>query len=103
MTKPILCSSTFRMYHLILKGRVLHIIAGEENTKKPIQLGEKTLSKFQTERESNRRGENAEKLKQTWNSLFLGTNAVADLLAEDYQVTKRELLLEEKGENRLGF
>nr|CAD2133471.1 unnamed protein product [Meloidogyne enterolobii] len=83
----------------IFMGRVLHIIAGEENTKKPIQLGEKTLSKFQTERESNRRGENAEKLKQTWNSLFLGTNAVADLLAEDYQVTKRELLLEEKGEN----
>ncbi|KAL7078468.1 hypothetical protein ACQ4LE_002674 [Meloidogyne hapla] len=83
----------------IFMGRMLHIIAGEENTKKPVQLGAKTLSKFQTERESSRRGENAEKLKQTWNSLFLGTNAVADLVAEDYQVTKRELLLEGKGEN----
>jgi hypothetical protein len=79
---------------------MLHIIAGQENIKKSFQLGEKTLSKFQTERENNKRGENANKLKQTWNSLFLGTNAVADLLAEDYQITKRELLLEEKGENR---
>lgn len=82
---------------------MLHIIAGEETIKKPVQLGEKTLSKFQTEKENNKKGENANKLKQTWNSLFLGTNAVADLLAEDYQITKRDLLLEEKGENRFSF
>lgn len=78
---------------------MLHIIAGEEKKKSSANQQEgKALSNFQRDREVNRK-ENAGKTAHTWNALFLGSNAVAETLAESYEVEKRHLLLDE-GENR---
>jgi hypothetical protein len=79
----------------------MHILAGEEKVKKatadPAQFGS-NLSAFQRDRLKSQK-DNAGKTQHTWNALFLGTNAVAETLAEKFDVEKRHLLLDE-GENR---
>lgn len=77
---------------------MLHIIAGEEKVKKTDGNEAKALSSFQRERQQNLK-ENASKTQHTWNSLFLGTNAIAENLAESYEIEKRHLLLDQ-GESR---
>lgn len=77
---------------------MLHIIAGKEKKKSNISKEGKTLSNFQQDRLTNRK-ENSGKTSHTWNALFLGSNAVAETLADNYDVEKRHLLLDE-GENR---
>jgi multiple RNA-binding domain-containing protein 1 len=62
---------------------------------------EKVLSSFQRERLATRKKQAVE-TKQTWNALFLGSNAVAETLVENYDVEKRHLLLDD-GENRFFF
>lgn len=82
---------------------MLHVIAGLEKVKKAddqstVEDQQQCRSAFQRERQQTRK-ENAAKTTHSWNALFLGTDAVAETMAENYEVQKRHLLLDE-GENR---
>jgi len=76
----------------IFKGRMLHILPGKE---KPAESSDKQgdagLSMFQKKLDSDRKSE-AHKAAYTWNTLFVGTNAVAEILADKLQVEKSEFL-----------
>ncbi|CAD5219002.1 unnamed protein product [Bursaphelenchus okinawaensis] len=74
----------------VFKGRMLHILPGEEKLEESgDQGGEKVLSKFQ--KEKNQKKEAAGKAF-SWNTLFLGANAVADTLAEKLAIQKSDFL-----------
>uniref|UniRef100_A0A914S7J3 RRM domain-containing protein n=1 Tax=Parascaris equorum TaxID=6256 RepID=A0A914S7J3_PAREQ len=81
----------------IFKGRMLHILAGDEKPEpKPEIIGE-MKSAFQKEKVIKLKA-NAGKA-HSWNALFLGANAVADTLAAKLNVEKSDLLSGE-GETR---
>lgn len=72
----------------IFQGRLLHILPGES---KPDHLNHlNNLSSFRSKRE--------EKLKQqsmkctSWNTLFLNSNAIAEIMAEKFNVSKSNLI-----------
>uniref|UniRef100_A0A0K0E0N2 RNA-binding protein 19 n=1 Tax=Strongyloides stercoralis TaxID=6248 RepID=A0A0K0E0N2_STRER len=85
----------------VFKGRMLHILPGEEKTEKLELKAESQfgLSKFQKEKQA--------KLKlaagktYSWNILFLGANAVAETLAKRLEVEKADILTGE-GDNTAG-
>ncbi|KAL3116486.1 hypothetical protein niasHT_006933 [Heterodera trifolii] len=89
----------------VFMGRMLHIIAGEEkrvrtNGADGDSTNDGCQSAFQRERNEKRKANDAEGATEaatnnrcTWNALFLGTDAVAETLAENYEVEKRDLLL----------
>ncbi|XP_063705802.1 probable RNA-binding protein 19 [Culicoides brevitarsis] len=72
------------MFH----GRMFHLLPGKMDEKD--KEGDEDDTNFKKKKE--------EKLKKTagsshnWNTLFLGPNAVADVLARDYQMTKEGIL-----------
>ncbi|KAM3716826.1 putative RNA-binding protein [Dirofilaria immitis] len=74
----------------ILKGRMLHILPGEEKR----EAGETSITGKSTFQKAK-----ITKLKKdagkshSWNTLFLGANAVAETLAEKLGVEKNDLLL----------
>ncbi|VDM47055.1 unnamed protein product [Toxocara canis] len=84
---------------VILKGRMLHVLAGDEKRESKPEKIEGAKSAFQKEK--------AAKLKasagkaHSWNALFLGANAVADTLAAKLNVEKSQLLSGE-GETSAG-
>ncbi|VDN05656.1 unnamed protein product [Thelazia callipaeda] len=82
----------------ILKGRMLHILPGEEK-RETEEVGITGKSAFQKAKLSNLK-KSAGKA-HSWNTLFLGANAVAETLAEKLEVEKRDLLLGE-GETSAG-
>uniref|UniRef100_A0A915ARL0 RRM domain-containing protein n=1 Tax=Parascaris univalens TaxID=6257 RepID=A0A915ARL0_PARUN len=83
----------------IFKGRMLHILAGDEKPEpKPEIIGE-MKSAFQKEKVIKLKA-NAGKA-HSWNALFLGANAVADTLAAKLNVEKSDLLSGE-GETSAG-
>ncbi|KHN80484.1 putative RNA-binding protein 19 [Toxocara canis] len=83
----------------IFKGRMLHVLAGDEKRESKPEKIEGAKSAFQKEK--------AAKLKasagkaHSWNALFLGANAVADTLAAKLNVEKSQLLSGE-GETSAG-
>ncbi|KRY75250.1 putative RNA-binding protein 19, partial [Trichinella pseudospiralis] len=78
----------------IFQGRVIHILAGlenedENNNAKGENDDDDTVA-FKDAKE--RKQQQAACDKRTWNSLFLGVNAVADIMAETLDVEKGAIL-----------
>lgn len=83
----------------IFKGRVLHVLPGEEKNERDDGNNNQLMALSQFQKEKNKElKSSAIKAKHTWNTLFLGSNAVADKLAEKFDLEKRHLLLDD-GEN----
>uniref|UniRef100_A0AAF5PTQ1 RNA recognition domain-containing protein n=1 Tax=Wuchereria bancrofti TaxID=6293 RepID=A0AAF5PTQ1_WUCBA len=74
----------------ILKGRMLHILPGEEKREME-QIGITGKSAFQKTKIAKLKKEAGK--SHSWNTLFLGANAVAETLAEKLDVGKSDLLL----------
>ncbi|KRX53996.1 putative RNA-binding protein 19 [Trichinella sp. T9] len=79
----------------IFQGRVVHILAGfedEDETKnaKSEENDDDDTATFKEAKE--RKQQQAACDKRTWNSLFLGVNAVADIMAETLDVEKGAIL-----------
>ncbi|XP_042146692.1 probable RNA-binding protein 19 isoform X1 [Ixodes scapularis] len=79
----------------LLQGRLLHLIPAkaknseEEDAQKPMSFKDK---KEAEQKKSSGSGHN-------WNTLFLGANALADVMAERYDTSKQELLGTEMGDS----
>lgn len=73
---------------------MLHILPGKE---KPAESTEQEadnqpgMSIFQKKREAERKSQ-ANKTTHSWNTLFMGSNAIAETLAEKLQMQKSEFL-----------
>ncbi|MFH4979342.1 hypothetical protein AB6A40_006051 [Gnathostoma spinigerum] len=75
----------------VFKGRMLHIMAGEEKRiKEPTVEDGGVKSAFQRDKQAKLKS-NAGKA-HSWNALFLGVNAVADSLVAKLDIEKRDLL-----------
>ncbi|VDO39245.1 unnamed protein product [Onchocerca flexuosa] len=74
----------------ILKGRVLHILPGEEKREME-DIGIVGKSAFQKTKIAKLKKDAGK--SHSWNTLFLGANAVAETLAEKLDVEKSDLLL----------
>lgn len=87
----------------IFKGRMLHVLPGEEAKEKADAGGRDDfgLSKFQKQRKRAQKADSASG-GYSWNALFLGTSAVAEAMAERLEVEKRDLMVGDD-ENRSVF
>uniref|UniRef100_A0A0R3RN75 RNA-binding protein 19 n=1 Tax=Elaeophora elaphi TaxID=1147741 RepID=A0A0R3RN75_9BILA len=74
----------------ILKGRMLHILPGEEK-REVEETGITGKSAFQKAKIAKLKKDAGK--SHSWNTLFLGANAVAETLAEKLDVEKSDLLL----------
>uniref|UniRef100_A0A9J2QB30 RRM domain-containing protein n=2 Tax=Ascaris lumbricoides TaxID=6252 RepID=A0A9J2QB30_ASCLU len=83
----------------IFKGRMLHVLAGDEKREPKAEIIDGVKSAFQKEKAAKLKA-NAGKA-HSWNALFLGANAVADTLAAKLNVEKSDLLSGE-GETSAG-
>lgn len=84
----------------MLQGRLLHVLPGK--AKETAAAGEQ--QEEQGEPQSFKDKKEAELKKASgkghnWNALFLGANALADVMAERYSTSKQELLGTETGES----
>ncbi|CAI5447933.1 unnamed protein product [Caenorhabditis angaria] len=102
----------------VFKGRMMHILPGEEAREKPSSEKEKEQEKSETDpsqedseappkkpKKKTYKEEKEEKMKanagktHSWNALFLGPNAIADTLAARLNVSKADLLTSDTGES----
>lgn len=71
---------------------MLHILPGKEKPDESVSVeNQSEMSIFQKKREVDRKS-HAEKVTRSWNTLFMGTNIVAETLAEKLQIQKAEFL-----------
>lgn len=70
---------------------MLHILAGKEKSEGSAVETQVGMSVFQKKREADRKA-HANKSFYSWNTLFVGTNAVAETLAERLKIEKSEFL-----------
>lgn len=70
----------------IFQGRMLHLLPAR--AKKEVEEGDDVSFKKKKEAELKKKSVQA----HTWNSLFLGANAVADVVADKYNTTKSAVL-----------
>ena len=81
-----------RAYHeldgSILQGRLLHILPAKEKKVSDEETKEKSSFKKKKQKNAKKEASSA----HNWNALFLGANAVADAMAERYQVEKSNVL-----------
>jgi multiple RNA-binding domain-containing protein 1 len=71
---------------------MLHILPGKEKpAESSSNSNQEGMSIFQKKRDDERKSE-ATKSTHSWNTLFMGSNAVAEVLAEKLQVQKSEFL-----------
>ncbi|EFO92955.1 CRE-RBD-1 protein [Caenorhabditis remanei] len=100
----------------VFKGRMMHIIAGDEKRDKPTEEDaetvpddpdnpmkatdkkEKKKKTFKEEKQDQKKAD-AGKTAHSWNALFLGANAIADTLAQRLNVKKSDLLTSDQGES----
>ncbi|KHJ43656.1 hypothetical protein D918_06161 [Trichuris suis] len=74
---------------IIFQGRVLHILANAEKEDEPMVDPTET-SDYKDEKKLKQKQSQSD--SRTWNTLFLGPNAVVDVLADRLDVEKREIL-----------
>jgi len=79
----------------IYQGRLLHVLPAQLNPKEASTNPVSLTFKQQREQEKRRQGVNE---KEAWNSLFLRSDTVATAMAEQYGVSKGELLGDERQE-----
>ncbi|VDM63460.1 unnamed protein product [Angiostrongylus costaricensis] len=85
------------------EGRMMHIIPGSERREKPYEMKPREYEKTSYKKEKIAKLKiNAGKV-HSWNSLFLGPNAVADTLAERLGIGKSDLINSEIGESSTLF
>ncbi|KAI5109104.1 putative RNA-binding protein 19, partial [Silurus meridionalis] len=75
----------------IFQGRVLHIIPSRIKKEKPEQ-GPNAPGSSSYKRQKDAKDKAASGSSHNWNTLFLGTSAVADAIAEKYNTTKSQVL-----------
>lgn len=76
----------------VFKGRMLHILPGKEKPAETASVDDQSgKSIFQKKREADRKDQ-ANKSTHSWNTLFMGANAIADTLADKLQMQKSEFL-----------
>ena len=73
---------------------MLHILAGQESKSTNVEMPNFALSQFQKDKLTKLKTEST-KSQHCWNTLFLGSNTVAENLAEKYEIEKRHLLVED--------
>ncbi|CAJ0584814.1 unnamed protein product, partial [Mesorhabditis spiculigera] len=79
----------------IFKGRMLHIISGQEKRIPKEEAEDKEGgASYKTEKQKKLK-DGSTKATHSWNALFLGPNAIADTLAEKLGKEKRDLALAE--------
>ncbi|CAN7985348.1 unnamed protein product, partial [Ixodes hexagonus] len=79
----------------LLQGRLLHLIPAKAKNSEEEDTG-KTMS-FKDKKEAEQKKSSAS--GHNWNTLFLGANALADVMAERYDTSKQELLGTEMGDS----
>ncbi|XP_052219695.1 probable RNA-binding protein 19 isoform X2 [Dreissena polymorpha] len=72
----------------VFQGRMLHILPGKEKNEDDEQFAEG--SSFKKEKQAKQKA--LASSSHNWNALFLGANAVADVMAERYQTSKGDIL-----------
>ncbi|XP_062593216.1 probable RNA-binding protein 19 [Saccostrea cucullata] len=72
----------------VFKGRMLHIIPGKEKLDEETEHSEG--SSFKTKKAAKQKAEATS--SHNWNTLFLGVNAVADVMAAKYNTEKSHIL-----------
>ncbi|MCI4375294.1 hypothetical protein PGIGA_G00107740 [Pangasianodon gigas] len=75
----------------IFQGRILHIIPSRIKKEKPEQ-GPNAPGSSSYKRQKDAKDKAASGSSHNWNTLFLGTSAVADAIAEKYNTTKSQVL-----------
>ncbi|PAV58162.1 hypothetical protein WR25_11780 isoform B [Diploscapter pachys] len=86
----------------VFKGRMLHILSGAEKRPQGGEQKDKPDSKnFKQQREEALKSTAMQKA-HSWNTLFLGANAVAETIADKLGVTKADILLGEKSGESAG-
>ncbi|XP_057365562.1 probable RNA-binding protein 19 [Daphnia carinata] len=75
------------------QGRMLHLIAGKP---KPSEEDDDDAEGTSYKKQKLKDQKNKASSAHNWNTLFLGTNAVATLMAERYATTKEQVLLESR-------
>lgn len=79
----------------LLQGRLLHLIPAKTNN--PQEEDAKQAMSFKDRKEADQKKSSGS--GHNWNTLFLGANAVADVMAERYGTSKQELLATEMGDS----
>ncbi|XP_041348002.1 probable RNA-binding protein 19 isoform X2 [Gigantopelta aegis] len=80
----------------VFQGRMLHILPGKPKTEE-MELAEK--SSFKKKKEAEKKS--LAKSSYNWNTLFLGANAIADVMAEKFATSKSKIL-DAEGKESLG-
>ncbi|CDW52328.1 RNA binding protein 19 [Trichuris trichiura] len=75
---------------IIFQGRVLHILANSEKEDEKPMVDPTETSDYKDEKKLKQKQSQSD--SRTWNTLFLGPNAVVDVLADRLDVEKREIL-----------
>lgn len=83
----------------IFRGRMLHILAGENKLEPKLEPQTQCFSKFQQEKQQNLK-ENATKSSHVWNPLYMGGSAAAETLADQLQIPKWDLVAEKSQNSR---
>jgi len=79
------------------KGRLLHLIPAKAKVEDTDTGGGGGGSAFKNEKDAKLRASAGN--SYNWNSLFLGTSAVADVMAEKYGVDKSQVVMDQEGNN----
>uniref|UniRef100_A0AAR2K7R6 RRM domain-containing protein n=1 Tax=Pygocentrus nattereri TaxID=42514 RepID=A0AAR2K7R6_PYGNA len=75
----------------IFQGRILHVIPSRIKKENPEQ-GPNAPGSSSYKRQKDAKDKAASSSSHNWNTLFLGTSAVADAIAEKYNTTKSQVL-----------
>uniref|UniRef100_A0A2R5LLW1 Putative rna-binding protein n=1 Tax=Ornithodoros turicata TaxID=34597 RepID=A0A2R5LLW1_9ACAR len=80
----------------LLQGRLLHLLPSKS---KPSEEGDESGGPVNYKEKKAAQQKKTSGSSHNWNTLFLGANAVADVMAERYDTTKEELLGTERGDS----
>ncbi|XP_076007167.1 putative RNA-binding protein 19 [Genypterus blacodes] len=74
----------------IFQGRMLHLLPSTVKKEKAEDLGGPGSSSYKRQKDAKNKASSSS--SHNWNTLFLGTSAVADAIAEKYNTTKSQVL-----------
>ncbi|XP_038059469.1 probable RNA-binding protein 19 [Patiria miniata] len=77
------------------QGRLLHILPGKEKKTAEAEGGDREGSSYKNQKKAKEKARSGS--SHNWNSLFIGSDAVAEAIAQKYQTTKSQVLDTETG------
>uniref|UniRef100_A0A8C4YP60 RNA binding motif protein 19 n=1 Tax=Gopherus evgoodei TaxID=1825980 RepID=A0A8C4YP60_9SAUR len=77
----------------VFQGRMLHVLPSTIKKEEGENLNAEGSSSYKKQKESKDKANSAS--SHNWNTLFMGTNAVADAIAQKYNATKSQVLDDE--------